>query len=83
MERVRLKPRHGKFKKKPVGPNWEKRLLRASELATLLGDVHIMTIWRWVKVGKLPKPIRLSPRAVAWRGADIAAWIAEQRESAA
>ena len=78
----RRKERRKQFQRKPLGPNWEQRLLRAAELATLL-DVHTMTIWKWHKAGKLPAAIRMGPASVAWRGADIAAWIAERQERAA
>ena len=78
----RRKKRRIQFQRKPLGPNWEHRLLRANELATLL-DLHPMTVWKWAKQGKLPAAIRMGPASVAWRGADIAAWIAERQESAA
>lgn len=29
--------------------------------------------WAGVKEGKFPKPVRISPRCVAWRASDIAA----------
>lgn len=29
--------------------------------------------WAGVKAGKYPKPVRISPRRVAWRASDIAA----------
>ena len=31
-----------------------------------------------VKDGKFPKPLRLSPRAVAWRQSDVMEWINTQ-----
>ena len=33
------------------------------------------TLYRFVKEGKFPKPIRLGPRYVAWLLADVEAWI--------
>jgi len=38
------------------------------------------TIWRWERDGKFPKSIKLSNGAVAWREADINAWIAARME---
>jgi prophage regulatory protein len=32
------------------------------------------TIWRWVREGKFPKPIKLGPRTSAWRESDIELW---------
>lgn len=36
------------------------------------------TIWLWVKEGKLPKPIKLSPRITVWKEDSINAWINER-----
>ncbi len=33
------------------------------------------TIWRWVRSGVFPRPIRLSPGVTVWRGADLIAFI--------
>lgn len=32
------------------------------------------TIYRWVADGSFPPPVRLGPRAVAWRWSDLDAW---------
>ena len=32
--------------------------------------------WAWVRIGKAPKPVKLSARTTAWRSADIDALIA-------
>lgn len=39
------------------------------------------TIWRLARAGKFPRAIRISPGAVAWREADIEAWIALRAEA--
>lgn len=36
------------------------------------------TLWRKVKRGTFPKPIKLSERVTAWKVADMRAWIASQ-----
>ena len=36
------------------------------------------TLWRKVKAGTFPKPIKLSSRITAWRVGDVRAWIATQ-----
>jgi prophage regulatory protein len=41
-----------------------------------LVPVSPTTLWRWVKAGKFPKPRKLGENVVAWRAADIAAWLA-------
>lgn len=33
------------------------------------------TMWRMIAAGEFPKPIRLTPRTVAWRASDVRAWI--------
>lgn len=32
------------------------------------------TIYRWIADGSFPSPVRLGPRAVAWRWADLDRW---------
>ena len=36
------------------------------------------TLWRKVKAGTFPKPVKLSERVTAWRVGDIRAWAAAQ-----
>lgn len=33
------------------------------------------TIYRWVKNGLFPAPVRIGPNSVAWRAQDIRAWM--------
>ncbi len=33
------------------------------------------TIWRWVKAGKFPKPVKLSSGMTAWRCAEVHEWM--------
>lgn len=46
--------------------------------------VSFATIWRWVKLGSFPQPVRLGPQVTAWRMEDIERWEAEHgaRQSA-
>ena len=37
------------------------------------------TLWRRVKDGTFPAPVRISTNAVAWRETDIDEWIANQK----
>ena len=34
------------------------------------------TLWRLVKSGKFPKPVRIGPNSVAWKESDYEAWAA-------
>lgn len=40
--------------------------------------VSASTLWRYVKAGKFPKPVKLSERVTAWRSEDVRAWINAQ-----
>ncbi len=37
------------------------------------------TIWLWVKEGKFPKPIKLSPRITVWEESKVQEWMREKR----
>ena len=39
------------------------------------------TLWRKVKEGSFPKPIKLSARVTAWRVGDIRAWLTSRYQS--
>ena len=56
------------------------RLLRKPIVLDRVG-LSATTIWRLERAGKFPRSIRISPGAVAWREADIEAWIAERAKA--
>jgi prophage regulatory protein len=39
-----------------------------------------VTIWRWVKANKFPKPIKLGPQVLVWNLAEVEAFIESKRE---
>ena len=45
--------------------------------ATICGslDFSKSTLWRLVKAGKFPKPVKLSERVTAWRVGDVRDWL--------
>lgn len=47
------------------------RLVRLPELKALLGGVSTASVYRWVKLGILPKPQRVGVRGVGWRLSEI------------
>jgi prophage regulatory protein len=57
----------------PVG------LVRIKELQRTLVPLSRTSIWRHCKAGTMPKPVRLSQNAIAWRRDEVEAWI-RQRE---
>lgn len=50
--------------------------LSAAQLARRYG-VHVVTVWRWAQIGRIPRPIRLTPRTTRWRKDQIEAREAE------
>ena len=50
------------------------RAIRRQEVQELTGLAR-STIYALVKAGRFPKPLRLGPRAVGWRLADVLAWL--------
>lgn len=53
------------------------RFLRISEVAARTG-LSRTTVYEWSADGRLPRPVRLSPRAVRWIEADVEEWIRER-----
>lgn len=49
-------------------------LVRVRQLAPVVG-VSAMSIWRYVKDDKFPKPIKVSANVTAWRWGDVRAWL--------
>lgn len=56
------------------------RILRRREVEELTGLAR-STIYLHIARGEFPKPVRLGPRAVGWKEADIAVWIASREEA--
>jgi prophage regulatory protein len=53
----------------------DERLLRLPELVRTIG-VSRATIYRYIDSGRLPPPVKLSTRCIAWRASEITAWMA-------
>ena len=52
-------------------------LVRFNELIRFV-PLGRTTIYKWIKLGKFPKPMKLSPTVSAWRCEDIHAWLQQQ-----
>ena len=52
-------------------------LLRRPDVERRVGLRRSM-IYRYVKEGRFPAPVRIGKRAVAWRQSDIEQWIKER-----
>jgi len=51
--------------------------LRVSTLAPRLG-VSKNTIWRLVREGKFPRPIKITQKISVWKADDVLAWLASK-----
>lgn len=43
-------------------------------------NVSRQTIWRWVREGNFPKPVKLGENCTRWTMADVQAWQTEKLE---
>ena len=63
-----------------IGPNESRsmrmsdRLLRRQEVEELVG-LSRASIYRWMRNGKFPLPVRIGSMAVRWKEGDVTAWI--------
>ncbi len=64
----------------PTTPPEPTILLDSDALARLL-SVTVRTIWRLVKKGDLPAPVRLGDKFARWFRADMLAWLEERRRA--
>jgi predicted DNA-binding transcriptional regulator AlpA len=49
--------------------------VRQSQLIPAIVPFSSATLWRKVKAGAFPSPVKLSERVTAWRVEDIRAWM--------
>lgn len=47
--------------------------ISAAQLAKRYG-IHVVTVWRWAQIGRIPQPVRLTPRTTRWRKDEIEAY---------
>jgi predicted DNA-binding transcriptional regulator AlpA len=55
--------------------------VRQAQLIPHILPLSPATLWRLVKAGKFPQPIKLSERCTAWRVEDVRGWM-ESKNSA-
>ncbi len=51
--------------------------LRQSQVLAII-PISKSTLWRRIRAGTFPRPIKLSARVTVWRVEDIRSWIARQ-----
>lgn len=64
------------FTEQASGP----RFYRMDQLLNLI-PLSKATVWRKVKDGSFPRPVKLSVRITAWRADEIAAWLNQRLEA--
>jgi prophage regulatory protein len=57
------------------------RLIRRKDVLGQLG-VSETTLWRMEKRGDFPRPVKITPRLVGYREAEIVAWLYDRPEVA-
>lgn len=60
----------------PPAPALE-RLIGRKEVLILIG-ISNATLWRWIKAGRFPAPMKIGKKKVAWRSSVLAQWIAQR-----
>ena len=53
------------------------RLIGRKEVLLLIG-ISNATLWRWIKAGRFPAPMKIGKKKVAWRSSVLATWIAQR-----
>jgi prophage regulatory protein len=61
----------------PVAPPALERLIGRKEVLLLIG-ISNATLWRWIKAGRFPAPLKIGKKKVAWRSSVLAHWIAQR-----
>jgi predicted DNA-binding transcriptional regulator AlpA len=54
--------------------------VRQSRLIPSIIPFSAATLWRKVKTGEFPKPVKLSERVTAWDVRDVRAWLDSRRD---
>ena len=58
----------------------EDRLLRRAEVERRIGFGR-STLYRMMRAGEFPAPIKIGPRAVRWSAREVAEWLASRPRS--
>jgi prophage regulatory protein len=51
------------------------RLLLKPDVCKIAGGVRYETVWRWIKAGQFPQPVRLNAHRIAWRESELMVWL--------
>jgi predicted DNA-binding transcriptional regulator AlpA len=56
------------------------RYLREKQLLEHYLPFSASTLWRKVRTGDFPAPVKLGPAITAWREREVASWLKKQQE---
>jgi prophage regulatory protein len=59
----------------PIGELHATGYIRQAQLIPAIIPFSSATLWRMVRAGTFPRPIKLSARVTAWRVEDVRAWM--------
>jgi prophage regulatory protein len=54
-------------------------LLTFSEVVARIGNASRASLWRWIRDGIFPAPVKIGLRRIAWRESEITSWLKERR----
>jgi predicted DNA-binding transcriptional regulator AlpA len=61
-----------------MNPDVSKQFLRQRELLASYLPFSATTLWRKIKSGEFPQPVKLSPGIIAWRSSDVFEWLSSK-----
>ena len=56
----------------------EAQLVKKPDNPAPVVPVSASTLWRWVRLGRFPAPLKIGPNISAWRVSDVRAWLQSQ-----
>ena len=56
----------------------EAQLVKKPDNPAPVVPVSASTLWRWVRLGRFPAPLKIGPNISAWRVSDVRAWLQAQ-----
>lgn len=56
------------------------RVISQPEVRKAIGNIGKTTLWRWVRDGLFPQPVRVNGRAIGFRESDILDWLNGQQK---
>jgi len=57
------------------------KFIRFPAVKEITGGTSRVTIWRWVRAGIFPAPIKIGPNSSAWLLEDVLAWVSSRKKS--